>query len=171
MKRSVIEIKLKLKIMGKTLIIKGADFSRNSIQESINYKISPFYYHYLSYTVGNNIQRTNDTINEYLVVADVRAYRGKTLKIKTSNYVIADAYYNCFCEDLGIVQYDNIPNLNWEVNEIHPINTVIENFNVSTTDRQPNTITKVIPNTANYVVISVNTDNFSLSGVLLQIVE
>lgn len=157
--------------MGKSLIIKGADFSQNSIQESITYKISPLHYHYISYTAGNNIHRTADTYNEYLVVADVRAYRGKTLKIKSSNYVISGAYYDCFSEDLGIVQYDNIPNLNWGENEIHPINTVIESFNVSTTDRQPNTITKVIPNTANYVVISVNTDNFSLSGVLLQIVD
>lgn len=158
--------------MGKTLIIKGADFSQNSIQESIDYKISPFHYHYLSYTTtGNNIQRTNDTINEYLIVARVSAYRGKTLKIKTSNYVRADAYYNCFSEDLGIVQYDNIPNLNWEINTFNPINTVIENFNVSTTDRQPNTITKVIPNTANYVLISVNTDNFSLDEVLLEIMD
>lgn len=157
--------------MGKSLIIKGADFSQNSIQESLNYKISPFHYHYLSYITGDNLQRTNDTINEYLIVADVRAYRGKTLKIKTSNYVISGAYYNCFSEDLGIMQYDNIPNLNWEINEIHPINTVIENFNVSTIDRQPNIVTKLIPNTANYVIISVNVDNFSLDEVLLNIMD
>lgn len=156
--------------MGKSLIIKGADFSQNSIQESLNYKISPLHYHYIA-TAGNYLQRTADTYNEYFIVADVRAYRGKTLKIKSSNYVISGAYYDCFSEDLGNIQYDDIPNLNWNINELHSINNVIENFNVSTTDRQPNIITKVIPNTANYVIISVNVDNFSLNEVLLNIMD
>lgn len=149
--------------MAKALIIKDADFSTNAIElrpfaDVLPTKKSQFGVFYLDYNGTVKIRQTNDpaAATMKILVADVSAYIGRTVRITSANNVIAGAYYACFTMTLGDLSFSDIPNLaGGSGNVDHPF-SVIESFNVSSTDLQSATITKTIPNGAVYLVVTGN---------------
>lgn len=151
--------------MGKALVIKGADFSVNAVEQlgiAIPTKKTGFYVFFLDYSGASNIQQapSNSATGAVmkLLVADVEGFVGEDIKITAANPIVADAYYACFTASLGDLQFENIPTLGASGTNssiLHAI-TPIESFNVSTVANETKTITKTVPSGAKYLVVSGN---------------
>ena len=167
--------------MGKRLIIRGADFSDNCIEigDTIAMKKSGAGVNYLNYqTTVNSIQRNRVTAAQTskLFVFDVNNFVGRTVQITACHAVVSGASYCCFSSDLGTLSFVDIPNLvGSQATSDMPLNvqiTVVENFNVSVTTKVKNTITKVIPTGANYLLLSYKTDgDLAENAVKVELVE
>lgn len=151
--------------MAKVLVIKDADFSTNAIElipfaDVLPTKKSQLGVLFLDYQGSAKIrqgtpdQQASTTMK--ILVADVSAYIGRTVQITSAHNVIAGAYYACFTATLGDLSFSNIPSLAGVTGGLdHPF-SVIESFNVSSTDLQSATITKTIPSGAVYLVVTGN---------------
>lgn len=155
--------------MGKNLIIKGADFSANAVDviepptTELVTKTSGFGLFFLKYTDGTRIQQETSANqvahNTKIVVADVSEYAGRTVRITSANYVIAGADYDCFCASLGDISFNDIPNMSYSRNTVKHAISAIETFNVTTTTTgEVATVSKVVPQGANYLVVTARFD-------------
>ena len=151
--------------MGKALVIKGADFSVNSVEQlgiAIPKKRTGFYVFFLDYNGSTNIQQapSNSATGAVmkLLVADVEDFVGEDIKITAATPIVASAYYACFTASLGDLQFDDISTLGSSGTNssiLHAI-TSIESFNVSTVANETETVTKTVPSGAKYLIVTGN---------------
>ena len=166
--------------MGSRLIIKNANFYENCIEEgdTIVMRKSGWGVSYLNFsTTVNSIQRNRTTVAQTfkLFVYDVTNFVGSQIAITTCHAVISGASYCAFSADLGKLTFNDIPSLDGSQAPSDTGYNVqigsIENFNVSSTNKVKNTITKTIPSGARYLCLTFMSDgNLAESGVNVTLV-
>lgn len=151
--------------MGKALIINGADFSLNAVEQintdTIQQKKSQRGVMFLDYQEVNAIRQVasnSPTRSSYeVLVADVQNFVGQQVRITTANPIVSDAYYACFASDLGDLAFNDIPNLavsSTTQTILHNITKIGDSFNISTIDGVTSAVTKTVPANAKYLVVT-----------------
>jgi len=156
--------------MGKVLLIKGANFSQNAIEQIPLTDFIPtrltnsFYVYYMDYSGTSAIRQLKTTSSAgaslKLFVADVTNYVGRTINITAATASLEGAHYCCFASDLGGFAFDQIPSIkpmpsSQSGGMINTPVTTISIFDASTTDGIKTTITKTIPSGAKYLLMTI----------------
>jgi hypothetical protein len=154
------------------LILKGTDFSDMSVK-----KLDPIIVinaaeicsagdNSIRYRNYNNISQFNSfgkdiaQNKECVLIFDVRDYVGKTLSMKACELYLTDFYANCFASDADI---EEIKAYAQRATGLGPSEqggalenkvTDIDNFMISISNYAPNTIERVVPANAKYLIIT-----------------
>lgn len=151
--------------MGKAIIIKGADFSANAVEQigvAIPQVKSLDYVLYLDYQSNSNINQLGyNSPNPlapklHILVADVTDFVGEEVLITSQHSVVSGANYACFTDNLGDLTFGDIQTLgssSQSAGTNHAI-TIIESFNVSTVNETRASIVKTVPSGAKYLIVT-----------------
>lgn len=157
--------------MGKILVINGADFSENALDQ-----VSPSYnvvtkktqagVQFMDFDGVCAIRQMHSkqpaATYSILMVSDVTSYIGKIIKITSATPVTSGAYYATFSSDLGTLTFNDIPTMKEipgsGIGVNYPVTPVGEAFNISSVSKIGETITKTIPLGAKYLLVTIRTD-------------
>lgn len=151
--------------MGKALIINGADFSLNAVEQiitgAIQQKKSQRFVVFLDYqnvcTIRQNISTSSAGGDYEILVADVQNFVGQQVRITSATPVISGAYYACFTNSLGDLNFNDIPNLGAAPGTssiLHNITPIGNTFNISATDGVTQSVLKTVPTNAKYLIVT-----------------
>lgn len=160
--------------MGKIIVINGADFSDNALAKvtpSYNLKIKKTkngvqFMEYQGVCAIRQVAQASTYVNYMkLLVADVRNLNGKVVQITTATPVVEGAFYCAFTSSLGGIDFNDIPELQYGSTAVNmEVPKVGDAFNVSETDKVKDTVTKLIPTGAKYLLVTIRTDTGMSEG-------
>jgi hypothetical protein len=169
------------------IIVPNADFSANAVEKIHLNTLSPI----LTLNAGDgrqvrylNMQGSSQVLacyknknlqHECVFIYNVEDSSGRTLEITAAHIVVSGAEFCCFASDAdldAIEAYETTainntsdvgPQLKGEI-------TAVENFNVSEVTNVENTVIKVIPETAKYLIITNAIDIVPADDVIVELV-
>lgn len=119
------------------------------------------------YLTGNN---TFQGYQSKVIALDVSDLVGETLSITATQSVVDEAYYSFFVNALpsGMSSIEDVNGLTYSADTKYNFDesSLVESFNVSTTNQTVNTITKVVPTGAKYLFVN-TLDKFGSSDIKL----